>query len=95
MLAAADRLTEDTTPVLCPSGAHLHHMLYRVLQAVYTVVTPGRFVPPNPMQEPPEMTVSGEDLSQAQREDAVASLKSLLEEGPYHRDCGVPSTRLR
>ena len=77
--------------MLCPSGAHLHRMLYRVrvLRAVHTVVTSGHCVPLNPMEEPPEMTVSSEDLRQAEREDAVAILKPLLEEGPYRRDCGV------
>ena len=71
--------------MLRASGEHLH----RVLLAVHTVVTPGLFVPPNPMQEPPETAVSGEDLRQAEREDAVASLQPLLKEGPYRRGCGV------
>ena len=70
-------------------------MLHHVLRVVHTVVTPGRIVPPNPKQEPPETTVSGEDLCQPEREDAMASLQPLLEEGPYHRDCGVPSTELQ
>ena len=37
-ITAACRLTEDTV-VLCPSGARLHRMFYRVLRAVHTVVT--------------------------------------------------------
>ena len=65
--------------VLCSSGAHLHRIFYRVLRAVHSVLTFGRFVAPNPIQEPPEMTVSGKDLRQVEREDAVACLKPLLE----------------
>ena len=45
-VAAADCLLKDTA-VLRPSGAHLHPMLHRLLRAVHTVVTPGRFVPRN------------------------------------------------
>ena len=90
---AADHLTEDTV-VLCPSG-HLHRMFDRVLRAVHTMVTPRRFVPPDSVHEPHEMTMSGEDLRQAERENAMASLKPLLEEGPFRRDCGVPKTWLR
>ena len=45
------------------------------------------------MQEPPEMTVSDEDLRQTEREDTVASLQPLLKEGPYRRDCGVPKAQ--
>ena len=80
--------------MLCPSGAHLHRMLDRVLRAIHTVVTPGRFVPPNSVYELSEMSVIGEDLHQAELQNAVASLQPLLEEGHY-RDCGVPSTGLR
>ena len=47
-------------------------MLDHVLQAVDTVVTPGRFGP-----------VSGEDLCQTEREDAVTGLQPLLEEFTY------------
>ena len=63
--AAADRLTEDTA-MLYLSGTHLHRMFDRVLQTVHTVVTHGRFVPPNSVHELPEMSVSGEDLRQAE-----------------------------
>ena len=56
-------------------------MLHRVLRAVHTVVTLGRFVTPNPMQETPETAVSSENLRQAGREDAVASLELFLKEG--------------
>ena len=59
--AAADRRLEDTA-VRRPSGSHLNCMLHRVLRAVDTVVTLGRLVLPNQKQEPPETTVSGEDL---------------------------------
>ena len=76
----------EDTAVLRPSEAHLHRMRHRVLRAVHTVVTPGRFVPPNPMEEPPETAVSGKDLRQAEHEDAVASLQLLL----GHGYCGVP-----
>ena len=55
---------------------------------------PGRIVPPNQKQEPPETTVFGEgmpaSMGQPEREATVASLQLLLEEGPYRRDCGVP-----
>jgi hypothetical protein len=71
--AVADRLYEDTA-VLCPSGADLHRMLHRVLWAILAVVTPGRLLPPDDVQEPPETSVSGEDLRQAEGEDAVTPL---------------------
>ena len=74
--------------MLCPSGAHLHRMLDHVLREVHTVVTLGRFVSPDPIQEPHE-TASGDDLRQAKRED-VASLQPLFKQGPYRCDCGVP-----
>ena len=48
-----------------------------------------------PKQEPPEMTVSGEDLRQSEREDAVVSLQPLLKEGPNRRDCGLPNINNR
>ena len=51
----------------------------------------GRFVPPNSVHELSEISVSGEDLRLVEREDVVASLQLLLEEGPYRRDCGVPN----
>ena len=60
--------------MLRPNGAQL----YRVLQVVYTVVTPGRFGPPNPETERTEVAVSGDDLRQTKRVDAVASLQLLL-----------------
>ena len=67
--AAGDRLLEDTA-LLRLSGAHLHC----VLRQVYTVVTPGRFVPQNPEHECTEVAVSGDDLRQTNCEDAVAFL---------------------
>ena len=60
--------------MFCLSGAHLHRIFQRYLQAVHTVETPRRFVPLNPVQDPPKTAVSGEDLCQTEREDAVASL---------------------
>ena len=64
------------------SGAH--RMFHRVFRAVHTVETPGRIIPPIPIQEPPETTVSGAcQLRQTEREDAVASPQPLLKEGPY------------
>ena len=51
-----------------PSKTHLHRMLHRVLRVVHTVVTPGRFVPPNPA-----VAVSDDDLHQTKREDAVTA----------------------
>ncbi|KAJ8707825.1 hypothetical protein PYW07_011502 [Mythimna separata] len=47
------------------------------------------------MQEPPELTVSGEDLHHTEREDAVTSFQPLLKEGTYRRNDGMPSTGLR
>ena len=73
-----------------PSGAHRHGVLHRVLRAILAVVTPGRFLPPDDVQEPAETSVSGEDLRQAVGEDAVAPLKPLLKEGTYRLDWGVP-----
>ena len=72
----------------CSAQAHLHRMLHRVLRAVHTEASAGRFVPSNP--EPAGAAVSGNDLRQTKREDAVSSLQSLLKEGANHRDCGVP-----
>ena len=68
-LEAVDRLLEDTV-VLRPTGAHLHRMLHRVLRAVHTLVTPGRFIQPNPEHEHTEVAVSGDDLRQTKRDDA-------------------------
>ena len=76
-VAAADRRFEDTA-VLRPRGAHLHRVFHRVLRSILTMEAPGRFLPPDSVQEPPEHSVSGEDLRQAEGEDAVAS---LLKEG--------------
>ena len=92
--AAADRLDEDTA-MLRPSGAHLHRMFHRVLWAVHTVVTPGRFDRSNLTQEPPKTAMSGEELCQAVREDAVTCLQPLLKERSYRHVFGVPRPRLR
>ncbi|KAJ8707772.1 hypothetical protein PYW07_011449 [Mythimna separata] len=93
-VAAADSLHKDTA-VLRPSGAHLFRVLHRVLRAVHTVATPGHPLLLDPMQEPPELTVSGEDLRHTEREDAVTSFQPLLKEGTYHLNDGVPSSDLR
>ena len=54
-------------------------------------MTPGHIITPNPKQEPPDTTVSIDDLRQPECEcDAVASLQPLLKEGLYRRDCDVP-----
>ena len=63
--------------MLRPSGAHLHRILQHVLRAVHTVVTPVRFAE----HERTEIAVSGDDLRQTKREDAVATLLPLLKEG--------------
>ena len=68
----ADRLQEDTA-VLRSSRAHLNRMFHRALRAVRTVVTPGRFVPPNTEHERTKVAVSDDDLRQTKREDAVGS----------------------
>ena len=47
--------------VLRPSGAHFYRMLYRVLRAVHTVLTTGRIVRSNLIQESLETAVSSED----------------------------------
>ena len=67
---------EDTV-VLCPSGARLHRMFYRVLRPVHTVVTPGRFVPLNPVHELPKVSVPSENLRQAEREDDYQPCKKF------------------
>uniref|UniRef100_A0A2H1WQ77 SFRICE_017212 n=1 Tax=Spodoptera frugiperda TaxID=7108 RepID=A0A2H1WQ77_SPOFR len=40
-------------------------MFHRVLRAVFAVMTPGRFLPPNQKQDPIETPVSGKHLRQA------------------------------
>ena len=80
--------------MLRPSTTRLHRMLHRVLWAVHTVVTLGRFDRSNPTQEPPEVAMSGEDLCQAVPKDAATSLQSLLKEESYRHDFGVPNTTL-
>ena len=45
-------------------------------------ITPAAPRVEDPMQKPPEITVSGEDLRQTEREDTVAPLQPLLKEGP-------------
>ena len=72
--------TQTHTMVTC--------MLHRVLRAVHTVVTPGRIVAPNTKQEPPETAMSGKDLRQAEREDAMTSLCA-----PIGRSSAVSSLR--
>ena len=67
-------------------------MLFR---AVHTVVAPGRIVPPKTKQEPPETVMSGEDLHQAESENAMTSFQPRLKEGSNRRDSGVASTGLR
>ena len=62
---SAYRRREDTS-VLRPSGAILHRMLDCVLRAIYAVVTPRRFFLSHKTQVPPETSVSGEDLRQAE-----------------------------
>uniref|UniRef100_A0A2H1V8X5 SFRICE_006412 n=1 Tax=Spodoptera frugiperda TaxID=7108 RepID=A0A2H1V8X5_SPOFR len=59
-VAVADHIPEDLA-VLSPRRAHRHRKFYRVLRAVLTVMTPGRFLPPNKEQEPTEtpMSVTG------------------------------------
>ncbi|KAJ8732579.1 hypothetical protein PYW07_015178 [Mythimna separata] len=57
-----------------------------------SVVTPERPFPLDPMQEPPELIVSGEDLRHTEREDAMTSFQPLLKEGTYRRnDAGTLS----
>ena len=52
----------------------LCYMFHRVLRAVFAVMTPGRFLPPNQKQEPTETPMSGKHLRQAVGEDAMAPL---------------------
>ena len=65
-------------------------MLQSALRVVHTVVTPGRFVLPNPEHELTGVAVSSDDIMrQMKREDNVASLQLLLKQWPYRRDCSV------
>ena len=75
-VTAVNRLNEDTA-VLSPSGAHVH----RVIRAVHTVVTPGRFDRSNLTQQPPEIAMSDEDLCQAVCEDSVTFLQHSPKRG--------------
>ena len=68
LVTAADHLQEGTL-VRRPIGAHFH----RVLRAVHTVVTLER-----QLKVHPETTVSGADLRQTEREDAVSQRGALL-----------------
>ena len=70
---SAYRRREDTA-VFCPSGAVLHRVLHRVLWAILAVVTPRRFFLSPQTQVPPETPVSGEDLCQAEGQDAVTPI---------------------
>uniref|UniRef100_A0A2H1W4Y4 SFRICE_029162 n=1 Tax=Spodoptera frugiperda TaxID=7108 RepID=A0A2H1W4Y4_SPOFR len=93
-VTVVDHIPEDTA-VLSPCRAFHDRMLHRILWAVLTVMTPGRFLPPNQKQEPTETPMSGKHLRQAVDEDAVALLKPLLYEGTYRCNDSEPSPRLR
>ena len=83
----ADRLHGDTVAKRGTPPPYVRPCL----RAVHTVLTSGGIVPPNPKQQPPKRTVTGEDLCQPVGEDdAVVSLQPFLKEGPYRRDCGMP-----
>ena len=49
---------------------------------------------PNPKQVLPEITGSGEYLRQAEREEAMGSLETILKEGTCRRNCGVPISHM-
>ncbi|KAJ8738043.1 hypothetical protein PYW08_000638 [Mythimna loreyi] len=61
---------------------------------VCSTVPSGRLFHTNPVQEPPELAMSGEYLRHAEGEDAVRSIQPHLIEGTYRRDHGVPNYKL-